>query len=370
MPETANRLDIILFLASPSDVQSDRVVVLDEAGVLSARQRERENPPIKIIRWPEDIGAGAADYPQSVINKQSGTFEIFVGLIGNRMGTPTPRANAGTEEEFDRAIELVYRGHPVQLLLFFSNIPTTPYSIDPYQLMLVRHFKDKAGRLGVLSHTYTSLDELRRLFRLSLEKAYDVALAARKETKPSPKLNTDVSSDHICEEIAVGDIHLTKGWGPQWASYHPFAIAGYRGSPVVLTGQIRTASPYFRLGFKYADCREPILSTGSIQTPGQNLLVHIGKNENSNGWFLTAYRAGIRLDANLPIRDLDVNHPVDFSLECGRNGVVNLKLNGGTVFETYFQIDGVPALTILAWGDEHDFECDLLDVRLSVSKEV
>jgi hypothetical protein len=337
---------------------------------LSARQRERENPPIKIIRWPEDIAAGASDYAQSVINKQSSTFEIFVGLIGNRMGTPTPRANSGTEEEFDRAIELVYRGHPVQLLLFFSNIPTTPYSIDPYQLMLVRQFKDKAGRLGVLSHTYSSLDELRQLFRLSLEKAYDDALGARKETGHSPKFNPNAPSQRICEEVALGDIHLTRGIAPQWASYRPVAIAGYRGSSVVLTGGIRTASPYFRVGFKYADCREPIFSTGSIQTPGQNLLVHIGKNATSNDWFLTAYRAGIRLDPDLPMRDLDVNHPVDFSLECGRNGVVKLKLNGGTVFETYFQIDGVPALTILAWGDEHDFECDLLDVRLSVSKDV
>jgi hypothetical protein len=369
MLKAGNISDIVLFLASPSDMQTDRPTVLDEARALSDRRIARGDPPIRITRWPEDIGAGAADYAQSVINKQSTTFEIFVALIGSRMGTPTPRANSGTEEEFDRAIELEYRGHPVQILLFFSNMPICPDNIDPFQLMLVRYFRDKVSRLGVLFHSYNSLDELRRLFRLSIEKAYDNALAAREAIANHRITTANPSVNCKHERISLGNIHLSRGIAPQWASYLPVALAAYRGASVRLSGQIQSFSPYFRVGFKYADCREPIFSSGSIQTPGQNFLIHLGKNDNSGVWFLTAYRAGIRLDTDLPLRRLDVSRPVGFSLDVGSSGVVRLKLNGETAFETFFQIDGVPALTILAWGDEHDFECHLVDVQLEVFRE-
>jgi hypothetical protein len=362
--------DVLLFLASPSDMQTDRPIVLDEARALSDHCTARGDPSIRITRWPEDIGAGAGEYAQSVINKQSRTFEIFVALIGCRMGTPTPRANSGTEEEFDRSIELVYRGNPVQILLFFSNMPMCPDNIDPYQLMLVRHFRDKVSSLGVLFHTYNSLDDLRRLFRLSIGKAYDDAVAARVATANHKTTPANPSINCKRERVSLGNIHLTKGIAPQWASYRAIPLAAYRGASVTLGGEIQSFSPHFRVGFKYADSREPIFSTGSVQTPGQNVFVHLGKNENSDIWFLTAYRAGIRLDPDLPLGRLDVSGPISFSLEVGSAGVVKLKVGGDTVFETFFQIDSIPVITIVAWGDEHDFECNLFNVQLEVSREI
>lgn len=362
--------DISLFLSSPSDMQADREVVLSEIRLLSDRLNESGSPKIGVIRWPEDIGANAADYAQAVINSQSSTFELFVGLVGVRMGTPTPRANSGTEEEFDRAIELLYGGHPVQVLMFFSNIPQPPHKIDAYQLMLVKQFRDKTNRLGVLSHTYKDRDELEHFVRVSLAKAYESAIVARKRKSVPRTINAESAKEIPWESVTLGNMHFSRGLAPQWASCRPMPLAGGLGTEVRLSGRIQTSSPYFRLGFKYADCREPVFSTGSVQTPGQNILIHVGKNQDKEAWFLTVYRAGIRLGLDRPLSDLDVSHPVEFCFECGPNGVLRLKLNGATVFETFFQIDGISGLAILAWGDEHEFACDLLDVQLLVRRAV
>ena len=38
--------------------------------------------------------------PQDVVNRQIGEYDLFVGILWNRMGTPTAVATSGTEEEF------------------------------------------------------------------------------------------------------------------------------------------------------------------------------------------------------------------------------------------------------------------------------
>ena len=46
--------------------------------------------------------------PQGVVNEEIGDdYEIFIGPLWSRFGTPTPRAFSGTQEEFERVYESV-----------------------------------------------------------------------------------------------------------------------------------------------------------------------------------------------------------------------------------------------------------------------
>src|SRR5713226_8808046 len=101
--------EIVLFLSSPRDMQRERDIVISEVRRWNTSRAQRLAPKVQVVRWPEDFAGGAADYPQSVINRQVEMYDIFVGLLGVRLGTPTPRAMSGTEEEFDRAVESSYR---------------------------------------------------------------------------------------------------------------------------------------------------------------------------------------------------------------------------------------------------------------------
>ncbi|MYD31374.1 MAG: DUF4062 domain-containing protein, partial [Nitrospira sp. SB0661_bin_20] len=59
-----------------------------------------------VVRWETRTTPGFGKDPQDVINKQiSDAYDIFIGIMWTRFGTPTPRAGSGTEEEFLRAYD-------------------------------------------------------------------------------------------------------------------------------------------------------------------------------------------------------------------------------------------------------------------------
>lgn len=363
---TMKRANVVLFLSSPSDVRAEQQIVLEEVKKLNGQMRSQQRPRITVVSWPEGIAAGASDYPQSVINQQTREYDIFVVIIGTRLGTQTPRANSGTEEEFDRAIESAFRGNPVQVLVFFSNLKVPIGDLDPHQLMLVQYFRAKTQRLGVLFHKYSNLPQFRRLFRKSLAGAFSNIIQTRSAIRIDRRKINDEAAP--VETNSLGSVLFRKQTtAPQWAA-NPYivSLAPYRDAKITLRGLFHARSPYFRFGFKYCDSREPLFSPGSVQTFGQNILVHIGKNTSPTTWFLTAYRAGVRLDPDMPLPNLDTSCPVNFSIEIVPFGNLALRLNESVVFERFFLMDGIPCLALLAWGDEHDFECELTDIHLEV----
>ena len=60
----------------------------------------------ELVMWETDTFPSIGKDAQSIINEQIGDdYDIFVGLMWTRFGTPTPRAGSGTEEEFNLALE-------------------------------------------------------------------------------------------------------------------------------------------------------------------------------------------------------------------------------------------------------------------------
>jgi hypothetical protein len=358
-----------VFISSPSGMDEEKAIVTEEITFLSEQAVLNNTPSISVSAWPADIAAGAAAYGQAVINRQSSHFDILVCLIGTRMGTPTPRANSGTEEEFDGAIEAILSGHPVQVLLFFSNLLARPQSIDPHQLLLVRAFREKAGRLGVLYHTFPDHEQLRHLFKISLHEAYQVLSGASMNSRYSPDRETLLASVQP-QVIRIPDrILRNRITAPQWADSYLIPLAEYRRLNKRLTWSVKTSSPFFRFGFKYYDSREPLFSAGSIQTVGQNILFHVGKNRDNPRWFATAYRASYRLGPDRPLEETIVRTVASFALDISATDVVRFSLDGQTIHELFFPIDGIPILALLGWGDENEFLCEVSDLTLHVWSE-
>jgi hypothetical protein len=358
-----------VFLSSPSGLDTEKAIVGDEIRSLSQRQISLGHPGLSVKAWPHDIGAGNANYGQSVINRQAADFDILICVIGTRMGSRTPRASSGTEEEFDRAIEALLHGHKVQVLLFFSNMLVRPRDIDPNQLFLIHAFREKASRLGVLYQFYSDLDELRHLLRVSLLDAYEFLNQDLGGSRYLPNLAT---SEKAIETVVAGPttfVLTDQANGPQWADYHVISLAPYWRQHVRITGIMTTRSTYFRFGFKYYDSREIPLSAGSVQTVGHNILFHIGKNTDNPSWFATSYKAGIRLGTNTPIPDTAEINSARFEINISAIENITFHLNDQQVYAERFPIDGIPNLAIMAWGDEHHFECQVNDFCVYVCPE-
>lgn len=126
MPRTTTTYRI--FVASPGDVHRERDAmqgVVNEMNRILEALLPDEGISVDLLRWERDVARQIADGPQPVINEQIESYDIFVGILARRFGTPTAVALSGTEEEFTRAYER-WRKHGAPWIVFFFNSSTEP----------------------------------------------------------------------------------------------------------------------------------------------------------------------------------------------------------------------------------------------------
>lgn len=93
------------------------------------------------------IGPG----PQNVINKQMGEYDIFVGIMWSRFGTPTDVASSGTEEEFRIAIKSWKDQRKPWIAFYFCNRPVNLRNEDQIQQKgKVVTFRSELEQLGLV----------------------------------------------------------------------------------------------------------------------------------------------------------------------------------------------------------------------------
>jgi hypothetical protein len=89
--------------------------------------------------------------PQGEINKQIGAYDIFVGIMWKRFGTPTGKANSGTEEEFRRAYDMWEKNKTPRILFYFCTKPFMPKSQeDVEQIGRVIKFHNELSTKGTM----------------------------------------------------------------------------------------------------------------------------------------------------------------------------------------------------------------------------
>ena len=83
--------------------------------------------------------------PQGIINKQIGEYDIFIGMMWKRFGTPTGKAGSGTEEEFRLAYEYWETTKSVMILFYFCQAPFMPRVCDKFMGIMLRiHSSNKS----------------------------------------------------------------------------------------------------------------------------------------------------------------------------------------------------------------------------------
>lgn len=149
---------IRIFVASPGDVQSERDqlgrVVRELNSTLSALVPER-GLVLELIRWETHAHPGVGTDPQAVVNRQLSIpeYDIFIGIIWRRFGTPTKRAGSGTEEEFRIAYGCWKRTRtPREILFYFCQAPASPPKTEEEakQLVGTSRFREELSQEGLV----------------------------------------------------------------------------------------------------------------------------------------------------------------------------------------------------------------------------
>jgi hypothetical protein len=161
-----------LFNASPGDVAEERAaladVVVPERRILSAFAAVGAGQEIEVdaIRWETHSWPDVGDDAQDVINKQISGFDIFVGIMWRRFGTPTKRAASGTGEEFERAFDLHAKHGVPRIMFYFRTTPFYPQSSEEIeQFRRVFEFKERLAKLGVRYWEYNAPIDFERYVR-------------------------------------------------------------------------------------------------------------------------------------------------------------------------------------------------------------
>src|SRR6185436_17075253 len=126
MPRSEEVLSI--FLASPGDVEDERSRFADVIVEWNRAWSRNLGLRLELIRWEDDAYPSIGDDAQDVINGQlPQDYDLFVGIMWSRFGTPTGRAGSGTQEEFDRALErLRLAPKSLSILFYFKDAPVAP----------------------------------------------------------------------------------------------------------------------------------------------------------------------------------------------------------------------------------------------------
>ena len=152
---------IRIFASSPSDVQDERETLKKVVDELSETLRAfvpAEAPGLELIRWETHTHPAVRPDagPQPVVDAQLGhDYDIFVGIMWTRFGTPTDRARSGTEDELRTALEgMKRRGKPAHILFYFcEEMPSShaEMSENAEQIALVRDFRKELSQLGLIA---------------------------------------------------------------------------------------------------------------------------------------------------------------------------------------------------------------------------
>ncbi|WP_148304895.1 hypothetical protein [Castellaniella defragrans] len=167
MPKTEQVLSI--FLASPGDVSDERGRVdafVDEWNNLWS---EDLGVHLRLVKWETHAYPAVGADGQDVINTQIGEeYDLFLGIMWKRFGTPTGRAASGTVEEFERALARYRASGNPQLMFYFKKVDSDAGD-NAAQLQAVQQFRDRlAKKDGVLYWDFVSPDQFGQLVRVHL----------------------------------------------------------------------------------------------------------------------------------------------------------------------------------------------------------
>jgi len=199
------RIDSLrVFVASPSDVGDERLLLEQVISELNKLEGERLGLRLDLVKWETDTYPSIGNDAQTVINDQIGDdYDIFIGILWKRFGTPTDRGDSGTDEEFTRAYKRALENPTkIQIMVYFNESPVSFSELeDIEQYKMVISFRKRIGKQGVYYWSYKKTDDFSTLVRLHLGRVMQ-NFGTKWGQKPEMEVKVKVNAEQK-ERLAV-----------------------------------------------------------------------------------------------------------------------------------------------------------------------
>lgn len=348
----------------PDDTAEEKAAVSNAVQTINRVTGRNENFQIEIVHWKTDTYPAVGTDAQSLVNTQVGTYDLILLLFRSRFGTPTSRANSGTEEEYDRA-RLRYLRNPidVRIITYFGNPTVRLHDVDPGQLAQIKNFRRRIESEGILYHVYEDTPQFERMVTAQLTEACRDFLSGTQPARPRP------SQPPISEIMRWPDwVAKSRVARPQSANHHTeIDLSPFRQCPISFSGSLCSPSSYFRFGFKLTGISGRLFSEGSIQTQDGNFVFHIGKNKTDEAIFYTVYRNGSRIGKDRQVIDRsDPAAEITLRFTTSADEIVRFSINSREVYEAHIPRDMRDKLYLLMWADENECEIEFTNIELKI----
>jgi len=163
----------------------------------------------RTIYWRKNVIGQVTQDPQAAINSQLlGDFDLMIALIGDRLGDATARAESGTAEEIEIALEKVdniFKGKHVQVM-FRSRLDVNIRDLDLDQLQKVKDFKSSIYKKALVVD-FDEDNEIDGIVNRFLESACRDLEASHSTMKNPPDISISKEYSSLQnEEIPSADI--------------------------------------------------------------------------------------------------------------------------------------------------------------------
>ena len=202
---------IRIFVSSPDDMRHEREQLGKIVQSVNRSWGHVFKSQFELIRWETHGVPGFGQDAQDLLNKElPDDFEVYIGLMWARFGTPTGRAGSGTEEEFCSAYAR-FKEDPtsVRIMFYFKETQIPLEDIDPDQLGRVRKFRVSLEEKGGLLGTFKTDAEFQSLINEHL-----AHVIVKFEDQPSPEAETNSNhhNDRVDNNEEMGIIEYWEIW--------------------------------------------------------------------------------------------------------------------------------------------------------------
>jgi hypothetical protein len=210
------RIKLRIFIACTSELEAEREKVHAVANELNRTLADSIGIVLEVVDWKTHVSS-MMGRPQQVLFDQLpvDTWDIFVGMLWRRFGTPSSGISpndskpftSGTEEEFTLAYDLWKDKGKPQMLFFRCIRPVSPDSIDPEQIKKVHEFFSAfsaSGNHPGFINTYDTVEAFEKKLQADLTRIL-LAFSSEKEIKQaSEDISTDSSTLRILPKGFLG----------------------------------------------------------------------------------------------------------------------------------------------------------------------
>lgn len=154
MSYQANVYQVII--VSPGDVPRERQLAREIVYEWNSVNSLDKNICLLPVGWEHNSSPEMGSRAQDFINKHVlENSDLLIGIFWTRIGSPTGDSISGSVEEIEKHVE---SGKPA--MLYFSNVPVLPDSIDIEQYEKLNKFKEECYDKGLVE-TFDSIEDLR-----------------------------------------------------------------------------------------------------------------------------------------------------------------------------------------------------------------